>query len=328
MAFYYPQDVTLDMGPTSVIPGTHYYNTPDQAHQRAEAPLCAPAGTVTLVHYDLWHRATPNDSDQKRFMMKFLFCRLHNPERPSWNNNELQWRPLDEAEPNDPPTELCDRMWQWHTGGENPKNGRDAPIEQLLEELQSEEEYQRLRAAYALGAVGEPAVPALMHVLEREASERLEANLERHHTNPGQLDSAYALGATGPAAVPALVKALNHPDWWMRATAADTLGDMGQFAGPAIPGLTCLLQDESAWVRRNATEALGIMGPAAAEAALPLANLLRDEHSYVRHNAATALWRLGPDARAATQALRQALEDESYYVRGSAELALARLCAH
>jgi hypothetical protein len=329
MAFYYPQDVTPDMGPTAVAPSTHYYNTADQAQQQPDVALSGPAGTVTFVHYDLWHRATANHSNKKRYMMKFLFCRLHEPERPSWNNRDTQWRALEESYPNDPPDNLCAHMWQWLSGATNQTGGHSESIETLLEELHHDKENTRLRAAYALGHLGAQAVPALIDTLHQEASAQLEANLEHRYTNPSQLYTAYALSSAGQAAVAPLVEILDHPDWWMRATAADILGDIGPVAQQAIPGLTRLVQDESSeWVRRNAAEALGTMGAAAAPAAPALATALRDEHSKVRHNAATALWRIGPQAAAAANQLRQALEDESYFVRNHAELALERLAAN
>ena len=58
MAFYYPQDVTENMGPTAIQPGTQYYQHHNQAVEGLS--LCGDAGTVTIVHYDLWHRATEN----------------------------------------------------------------------------------------------------------------------------------------------------------------------------------------------------------------------------------------------------------------------------
>ena len=84
MGFYYPQDTTEDMGPTAVLPATQYYETHESAHAQQELALCGEAGTVTLVHYDLWHRAMPNQSDKKRHMLKFLFTRLDEPKAPSW----------------------------------------------------------------------------------------------------------------------------------------------------------------------------------------------------------------------------------------------------
>ena len=58
MAFYYPQDVTAEMGPTAIQPTTQYCMTSQS--EAPTLPLCGSAGTVTIVHYELWHRATAN----------------------------------------------------------------------------------------------------------------------------------------------------------------------------------------------------------------------------------------------------------------------------
>ena len=54
MAFYYPQDVTVEMGPTSVLPASQYYTSRDQAENRtsfysAARPAQSPSSTTTLA---------------------------------------------------------------------------------------------------------------------------------------------------------------------------------------------------------------------------------------------------------------------------------------
>ena len=51
MAFYYPQAVTADMGPTSIAPGHQHYDTTAQleTEESAEMPITGPAGTVAIV---------------------------------------------------------------------------------------------------------------------------------------------------------------------------------------------------------------------------------------------------------------------------------------
>ena len=57
IVMYYPQDVTMEMGPTAVVPGSHYNNTePDPDDELSSA---VEAGAVSIVNYDVWHRATP-----------------------------------------------------------------------------------------------------------------------------------------------------------------------------------------------------------------------------------------------------------------------------
>ena len=82
LVFYYPQDTPVELGPTAIAPGSHYYNTPDGVTASNEFPVCGKAGTVAIVNYDLWHRAMPNRTDKNRYMMKFLFARMSEPQSP------------------------------------------------------------------------------------------------------------------------------------------------------------------------------------------------------------------------------------------------------
>ena len=45
------------------------------------------AGTVVIIHYDIWHKATLNKSNINRYMFKFQFVRLTDPLLPSWNHS-------------------------------------------------------------------------------------------------------------------------------------------------------------------------------------------------------------------------------------------------
>lgn len=70
MLFYYPQDVNDERGPTAVTPGSQYYTARDSVEPLEEILLCGQAGTVAIVHYDLWHRATDNLCDEKRYLVQ------------------------------------------------------------------------------------------------------------------------------------------------------------------------------------------------------------------------------------------------------------------
>ena len=323
MAFYYPQDVSLDMGPTAILPTTQYYNSSEQAYEREELPLCGRAGTVTIVHYDLWHRAMPNASDRDRFMVKFLFTRMGEPRAPSWDHRDGSWQ----AEGTDPPTELCRRAWDWMRGTDGSTSPTATSLDELRRALDAEAEAERLRTVYALAARGEEAMPVLLNALRNEAAVRLEANLANAHTNPSQLDAVFALSAAGRPAVPHMVELLGENDWWLRAAAADVLGDLGTTASDTVPHLTRVLDDEAEWVRRNAVEALGNIGPAAVEAVPALSRRLQDSESWIRHNAALALAKIGPTATEAVPALRKNIDDEDRYARANAAVALERIGA-
>ena len=332
MAFYYPQDVNAQMGPTSVLPASQYYTGTKQAERKDEALLCGDAGTVTIVHYDLWHRATTNYSDRNRFMIKFLFCRMAEPTAPSWNCTNHTWR---DPAAGDELRQLWQSVWNWHLGYEVPHESRDGVFRtaasgvatkgRAQREVDHLPESNKLEIVYRLASEGENGTAALMATLAEEAVSFLESNLGAAHTNPSQLISGLGLSAQGAAAVPALVNQLTDGEWPQRAAAADILGDIGLPASHAVPRLLDCLEDESEWVRRNAVEALGNI--ASPDAVPWLARLLTDDSChFVRHNAALALAKMGSDAEAAHSALKLALDDENRYVRGNARLALARIC--
>jgi len=124
MALYFPQDTPLELGPTCVLPRSQYYNkdegrgsgkkgafgcgrwkdkeldqgVPARYWHLQEKPLTCRAGTIVLMHYDLWHRGPANvSSDGIRFMFKFQFSRMVSPIHPlcAWQPQNLipDWTP-------------------------------------------------------------------------------------------------------------------------------------------------------------------------------------------------------------------------------------------
>ncbi len=92
LAMYYPQDVTRDMGPTCVLPGTHVLKAlpermASQGNFRDQYIAAVSAGSVVILHYDIWHAGTANTSDKIRYMLKFLFQRRSEPSSPSWRHD-------------------------------------------------------------------------------------------------------------------------------------------------------------------------------------------------------------------------------------------------
>ncbi|MCX6047792.1 MAG: phytanoyl-CoA dioxygenase family protein, partial [Chloroflexi bacterium] len=91
LGMYYPQDVVEAMGPTMILPGTQYHNTPSTymasyMNFKSQIALNVKAGTVAITHYDIWHAWMPNYSGRARRMLKFLFNRVTAPTTtPSWN---------------------------------------------------------------------------------------------------------------------------------------------------------------------------------------------------------------------------------------------------
>ena len=319
LAMYYPQKTTVDMGPTAIIPGSHYYNWlrgPIRVDRHfdgteGEVPMAVEAGTVLLVHYDIWHRGMANVTDKKRYMIKIMFTRMEEPDGPSWDNERPEWV----ADDGDGLGAKWEHTWRWHYGANDEANGANGPsastIPGLIAGLRVDSESACLDAAYNLATIGPPAVPALIDTLGDDA-EAVRRN------------ASYALTAIGGPAVEPLVEAAGSgPD--TRAMAVETLADMGPDAREAVPFLTTALQDESVDVRRHAADALGTSGQSTSAGIGPLAQALSDEDERVRRNAALSLARIGRNAEEATPALKAALKDDDRYVRGKAAEALRRI---
>jgi hypothetical protein len=75
---YYPQEVTLDMGGTLSVPGSHLRRTNESdtgryQNLRGQDRLVCPPGTVVFLHHGLWHGGRRNDSGTARYMFKIRF---------------------------------------------------------------------------------------------------------------------------------------------------------------------------------------------------------------------------------------------------------------
>lgn len=75
---YYPQEVTLEMGGTLSVPGSHLRRTNESdtgryQNLRGQTRLVCPAGTVVFLHHGIWHGGRRNDSDTARCMFKIRF---------------------------------------------------------------------------------------------------------------------------------------------------------------------------------------------------------------------------------------------------------------
>ncbi|MDR6550522.1 HEAT repeat domain-containing protein [Paenibacillus qinlingensis] len=280
MVFYYTQDVTEELGPTAIMPGSQYYEK--FLGERGETYLpTGKAGTMVLVHFDLWHKASLNISNIDRYMLKFQFLRLQAPTSPSWNHQQKELL-IPEGLPAVHKT-LWQDVWQWLRGDDASKQVRQVASEERLvalrQQLENEDPFNRgcaadelgllgveaascasslaplvndhtettaLNAAYALGQLGTPGVGALiqqMTVGSKLAAER----------------AAYGLHGAGVQAIPQLLRMLHHEDQHRRALAVFVLGMIGSSEGEVVSSLISSLHDESEWVRRHAVEALGLL---------------------------------------------------------------------
>src|SRR5215469_16314537 len=114
MIMYVPQATPLERGPTGVIPGSQYQSQRPDETLMTEVAGCLETGGFLLIHYDIWHRKMKNFTNDKRFMMKFEFIRMHEPDAPSWDHADPAWR-LDEV-PGLDLSAVWRRHWDWHRG--------------------------------------------------------------------------------------------------------------------------------------------------------------------------------------------------------------------
>ncbi|MEP7359839.1 MAG: phytanoyl-CoA dioxygenase family protein [Anaerolineales bacterium] len=86
--FYYPQECRLENGPTELLPGSHHiYSTARYMAQygqiRGTYYAAAPAGSVFLTVYSVWHRRSASTASGLRNLLKYNYWRTSPPQR-SW----------------------------------------------------------------------------------------------------------------------------------------------------------------------------------------------------------------------------------------------------
>ncbi|MEE9279432.1 MAG: phytanoyl-CoA dioxygenase family protein, partial [Myxococcota bacterium] len=151
IVMYYPQETTFEMGPTEVLPGTQYWTVdhedvarprgedvldpdfsgneddPDESDRRiagsteclapsvAAERLVCPAGTVAVLHFDLFHRATrrAGGSEPRRFAFKFWYGRATERRRPTWEHRVDAFAHIDVR---DGMACLWQDVWDWMRG--------------------------------------------------------------------------------------------------------------------------------------------------------------------------------------------------------------------
>eukprot|EP01126_Amoeba_proteus_P035619 TRINITY_DN3599_c0_g1_i24.p1 TRINITY_DN3599_c0_g1~~TRINITY_DN3599_c0_g1_i24.p1 ORF type:complete len:416 (-),score=59.85 TRINITY_DN3599_c0_g1_i24:1056-2303(-) len=174
MGMYYPQQTTLEMGPTAAKPGTQYYTIDPKRYtgklpihfktdDRTDMMFTCEAGSVTIIHYDLIHKGTANLSNFGRYMFKFQFYRVEIPTSPSWQSSCGPWTTLPATvSPRKKSLEpICVCIWEWLRGHINPKRSEmedislcENELKGLLNSLDSPTEWTRFEVAFKLSLAG------------------------------------------------------------------------------------------------------------------------------------------------------------------------------
>jgi hypothetical protein len=138
--FYYPQDCPIEFGPTEVLPGSHFMRIKatmmkNFGHIQGAVPTSAPAGTIFLTVYSIWHRrrgATAGATVENRFrnLLKYNYWRTTPPTRdwkrtPGFDFSTVRFDPPNAAFEQFQGAIAAARMFCWLAGleGEYEKKG-------------------------------------------------------------------------------------------------------------------------------------------------------------------------------------------------------------
>ncbi len=360
MFIFIRQATPLERGPTGVVPGSQYQMQRPLENLMPEVAGCLETGGFLLIHYDIWHRKMKNYTDDKRFMMKFEFIRMHAPAAPSWDHRDPAWRLTDL--PGIDLSPVWRRQWDWLRGARPAEARANAVADVAATQLFDVDPNVRLRAiaeiadntailsqhlpqlaaalhddfepvvvaaAYAMANAGADALPPLLEILQQDHGEDPDADRSSHDGSQPDLgrasrSAAYGLVEIGATSVPAALQLLANGGSHVRKLFAFVLGEIAGTAPDVTEALCHAATDPVAAVRINAVEALGLK-PATASSVAALSAAIKDADPQVRFSAALALAQIGPDAEAAVPALQDALLDENRYVPGYAVEALERI---
>jgi len=84
--FYYPQETPVEMGPTEVVPCSHFMQTranwmSHYGRINTAVSTASPAGSIFLTVYSIWHRRVSATSTGVRNLLKYNYWRTATPTR-------------------------------------------------------------------------------------------------------------------------------------------------------------------------------------------------------------------------------------------------------
>ncbi len=103
--FYYPEKCTEEMGPTVLLPGSHFMRNkaPMMAHLgsiQGTVSTASPAGTIFLTVYGVWHRRSkavsdPQGKSRYRNLLKYNYWRTAPPARDWVRQDDIDFNKID-----------------------------------------------------------------------------------------------------------------------------------------------------------------------------------------------------------------------------------------
>lgn len=84
--FYYPQECSMELGPTALLPGSHFLfslstHMGHYGNIRGTYYTAAPVGSILLTVYSIWHRRTASIAHGTRNLLKYNYWRTAPPQR-------------------------------------------------------------------------------------------------------------------------------------------------------------------------------------------------------------------------------------------------------
>ena len=84
--FYYPQDVPRELGPTEILPNSHFlyaaaHHMQHYRNFRGAVSTAAPAGSIFITAYNVWHRRASSTATGVRNLLKYWYVRTSPPKR-------------------------------------------------------------------------------------------------------------------------------------------------------------------------------------------------------------------------------------------------------
>ena len=272
IGFYFPHYTPPEMGPTRIYAGSQFYSKPLVPSKKFSL-LGFESGSFVLAHFDIVHAAFPNQTDQTRFMIKFVFARTKQQVAPTWNHIDENWNT---------PKNLCSQYnlesawkasWFWLQGKETSSKYLGS-----IKNLNSADQCLRVNAIYRAAHKGNIArlTRKIEKLAEKQFHQRKLAKNEKGRNIPMDLqdgwerrwneravlfdDSAYTLGTIGIEAVPELINHLSHSDPWVVLNMIFALGEIGAEAEAAKPELVNLLNSSEQVVVRQTLDTLSSIG--------------------------------------------------------------------
>jgi HEAT repeat protein len=141
------------------------------------------------------------------------------------------------------------------------------------------------RAAFALGAIGKPALGPLLNVVTNG----------RIQIRSFAITAIGSMGTNAAPALPLFIKHLKHQDLPLAYSAALALGTMKTDPAIVLPALANALQDPRPPVRMAAVRSLGDLGEGARSATANVLAAFSDIEWQVRLNATNALQKIAPE---------------------------------